>query len=286
MGSGSHCRSGKILVSNYRPSLFLPPHPQYPEKQEGRFIARVGSASGQGRWRFGEREMAGSPARPDTRVRCGSRHWVGEVLGLCTPYVRALTAGQPPGGARSPDRALGENFETAVQENITINGQPWQESSDEAELPNVSDIKILEDQLDEIIVETATKRKQCPRKILVHLVKTMKSEQEMLKLYRPVIKPQDIRASLPALVERAEGFSQALTLQPILELCKLRQEVFSACKAKEENKVRSFISQVEITPTETDADQNPNAILKRKRPADSQQIQRYPLRRKKIALDT
>uniref|UniRef100_A0A7M4DW76 NSL1 component of MIS12 kinetochore complex n=1 Tax=Crocodylus porosus TaxID=8502 RepID=A0A7M4DW76_CROPO len=85
-----------------------------------------------------------------------------------------------------------QNFETAVQENITINGEPWQETSDEDELQS-SDIKILEDQFDELIVETASKRKQCPRKILVHIIKTIKAEQEILKLYKPVVKPQEIR---------------------------------------------------------------------------------------------
>uniref|UniRef100_A0A8C0EU19 Uncharacterized protein n=1 Tax=Bubo bubo TaxID=30461 RepID=A0A8C0EU19_BUBBB len=43
-----------------------------------------------------------------------------------------------------------------------------------------SSIKVLEDQFDELIVETATKRKQWPRKILVHAIQTMKAEQEML----------------------------------------------------------------------------------------------------------
>ncbi|KFZ52266.1 Kinetochore-associated protein NSL1, partial [Antrostomus carolinensis] len=43
-----------------------------------------------------------------------------------------------------------------------------------------SSIKILEDQFDELIVETATKRKQWPRKILMHAIQTMKAEQEML----------------------------------------------------------------------------------------------------------
>ena len=43
-----------------------------------------------------------------------------------------------------------------------------------------ANIKILEDQLDELIVETATKRKQWPKKILVHAIQTMKAEQEML----------------------------------------------------------------------------------------------------------
>ena len=43
-----------------------------------------------------------------------------------------------------------------------------------------SSIKILEDQFDELIVETATKRKQWPKKILMHAIQTMKAEQEML----------------------------------------------------------------------------------------------------------
>lgn len=43
-----------------------------------------------------------------------------------------------------------------------------------------SNIKILEDQFDELIVETATRRKQWPKKILVHAIQTMKAEQEML----------------------------------------------------------------------------------------------------------
>uniref|UniRef100_A0A8C8SE10 NSL1 component of MIS12 kinetochore complex n=1 Tax=Pelusios castaneus TaxID=367368 RepID=A0A8C8SE10_9SAUR len=253
-----------------------------------------------------------TPTCREPRVRCSSKRWVREALGLCAPYVRALADGLE---AESRERALGDalwNFETAVQENITINGQPWQETSDETELQNGSDVKILEDQFDELIVETATKRKQCPRKILVHVIKTLKAEQEVLKLYQPVVKPQEIKPepsqashmanlkqatgvtskqiseamkSLPALIERAEGFSQVLTLQPTLELCKLREEVFAGCKAKEENKIQNFIAQVEVTPTETAANKNSNAILKRKRTTDSPQMKNYPLRRR-ITLNT
>lgn len=43
-----------------------------------------------------------------------------------------------------------------------------------------SSIKILEDQFDELIVETTTKRKKWPKKILTHAIQTMKAEQEML----------------------------------------------------------------------------------------------------------
>ncbi|NXE47534.1 NSL1 protein, partial [Casuarius casuarius] len=176
-----------------------------------------------------------------------------------------------------------------------------------------SNIKILEDQFDELIVETTTKRKQWPKKILMHAIQTMKGEQEMLKLYQPIVTPEEIRSrpsqdaymaelkqlaemsseqisgimkSLPALIERAEGFSEALTWQPTLELCKLRQEVFAGCKAKEENNVQNFISPVEVTPTDTDTNKNTYIFLKRKRTADSPQARRYPLRRRKITLST
>ncbi|NXK07416.1 NSL1 protein, partial [Herpetotheres cachinnans] len=176
-----------------------------------------------------------------------------------------------------------------------------------------SNIKILEDQFDELIVETATKRKQWPKKILIHAVQTMKAEQEMLKLYQPVITPGKIRSqpsqdayiadlkqvtetaskqisgamkSLPVLIERAEGFSQALTWQPTLELCKLRDEVFAGCKAKEENNVQHFVSPGEITPTDTHISKNPYVLLKRKKTADPSERRRYPLRRRKITLST
>ncbi|NWS65388.1 NSL1 protein, partial [Crotophaga sulcirostris] len=175
-----------------------------------------------------------------------------------------------------------------------------------------SSIKILEDQFDELIVETATKRKQWPKKILVHAIRTMKAEQEMLKLYQPVVTPEEIRPqpcqdaymvdlkqvtemaskeisgtmkSLPALIERAEGFSQALTWQPSLELCKLRQEVFAGCEAKKESNVQNLVSP-EVTPTDTDTKKNPRVLLKRRKLTDSPGRRRYPLRRRKINLST
>lgn len=39
----------------------------------------------------------------------------------------------PKGWLLKLSRAL-QNFETAVQENVTINGQPWEETSDDSEL--------------------------------------------------------------------------------------------------------------------------------------------------------
>ncbi|NXH15380.1 NSL1 protein, partial [Bucco capensis] len=257
---------------------------------------------------------AGSPsspaaaARPDPRVRCCSRRGLKEVMALCAPFVQALAQGQPDESAAAGDALW--NFETAVQENVTINGQSWEETSDDSELQSGSNIKILEDQLDELVVETATKRKQWPKKILRHTIQTYKAEQEMLKLYQPFVTPEEIRSqpsqdayiadlkqmaemaskqisgamkSLPALIERAEGFSQALTWQPTLELCKLRQQVFADFKLKQED-VKDFVSPGEVTPTDADTSKNPYVLLKRKKTVGSPERRRYPLRRRKITL--
>ncbi|XP_054837247.1 kinetochore-associated protein NSL1 homolog [Eublepharis macularius] len=253
-----------------------------------------------------------SPPSRDPRVRCRSRRWTAELLGHCKPYLRAFGDEQPV-EAENLKWALKEalwNFETAVQENITINGQPWQESSND--LQNGADIKLLEDQLDELVVEVASKRNQRPRKIQAHVVKSIKAQQEMLGCYQPVVKPQEIKAtpsqdslmanlrlsaetasrhignsfkSMTSLVGKAEGFSTVLSLQPTLELCKIHQEVFSSSEVKAENQIKgkNLMEQVEVSSPET-ATSN-SVILKIKRPPCSP-LKMYPLRRRKIGLDT
>ncbi|NXN18179.1 NSL1 protein, partial [Indicator maculatus] len=239
-----------------------------------------------------------------------SRRGLGEVMALCAPFVRALAQGQP-GESAAAGHALW-NFETAMRENITVNGQPWDETSGDSDLYSGLDMKTLDDQIEELIVETTKKRKQWPKKILKHAVQTYKAEQEMLKLYQPFVAPEEIRSqlsqdayiadlkqmaemvfkeiggamkSLPALIERAEGFSQVLSWQPTLELCRLRQEVFSVCKAKPENNVQNDVSPGEVTPTDAVIREKPYILLKRKKTASSPERRRYPLGGK-IALVT
>ncbi|XP_061847387.1 kinetochore-associated protein NSL1 homolog isoform X2 [Colius striatus] len=257
------------------------------------------------------REAAGSASGPAFSLRPRREM----AAGPASPLLPPPPAGEaePPLSPSAAARRDPRNFETAVRENVTINGQHWEEASDDSQLHSGSNIKILEDQFDGLIVETATKRKQWPKKILTHAIQTMKAEQEMLKLYQPSVTAEEIRLqpsqdacmadlkqvtemaskqisgamkSLPALIERAEGFSQALTWQPTLELCKLRQEVFAGCKAKEESNVQNFVSPGEVTPTDTDTSRNPYILLKRKKAVDSAERRRYPLRRRKIALST
>ncbi|XP_020863562.1 kinetochore-associated protein NSL1 homolog [Phascolarctos cinereus] len=244
----------------------------------------------------------------DFRVRCASQKAVAEVLKMCSRFIRELGDVLPE---KSRELALKDaqwNFVTAVQENVSFNGEAWQETSDN-EIPVDPKIRILEDQFDEVIVDTATKRKQYPRKIAECVIKTMKAQHEILKYYRPVIHPEEIKPdakqeshmenlkcrgetatkqitevmkSLPVLIEQADGFSKVLTMQPILQLQRLHQEVFSGSHTKEAVKPESFITQVETSPTETNARKTTNIVLKRKRPKNSPQRKQYPLLQMRI----
>ncbi|XP_032172916.1 kinetochore-associated protein NSL1 homolog [Mustela erminea] len=255
-------------------------------------------------------DSAAATSREDFRVRCTSKRAVTEMLELCGRFVEKLGDTLPEEIREPALRDVQWTFESAVQENVSINGQAWQEASDSF---MDSDIKVLEDQFDEIIVDIATKRKQYPRKILECVVKTIKAKQEILKQYYPVVHPLDLKydpdpacrvenlkcrgetiakeiseamKSLPALIEQGDGFSQVLKMQPIIQLQRVHQEVFSGCYRKPDVKPESFITQIETTPTETSTRKATDLVLKRRRPKDCPQRKWYPLRPKRINLDT
>ncbi|XP_007109821.2 kinetochore-associated protein NSL1 homolog isoform X3 [Physeter macrocephalus] len=130
-------------------------------------------------------------SRKDFRVRCTSKRAVTEMLELCGSFVQKLGDTLPEEIREPVLRDAQWTFESAVQENVSINGQAWQEASDNYFMD--SDIKVLEDQFDEIIVDIATKRKQYPRKILECVIKIIKAKQEILKQYHPVVHSLDLK---------------------------------------------------------------------------------------------
>ncbi|XP_060610291.2 kinetochore-associated protein NSL1 homolog [Anolis sagrei] len=259
-------------------------------------------------------EAASSSACPpgDPRVPCRSRDWTSELLGEYAPLVERLGAEQAV-EAEALKQALDEalwNFETAVQKNITVNGQPWQESSDD--LHNDMTIKLIEDKLDDLIVEVASKRSQYPREVKIYLIKALKTKKKLLGCRQTSGNRQEITTkpsqdlhmanlslatknamrhieesfkSLSLLVGKAEGFSKAVSLQPTLEPYELDQEIVSGSEEKKENKIdiKDLASQVEVTLPPT-ASSN-SVLLKIKRPLHPPQ-NRYPLRQRKINLDT
>lgn len=259
-------------------------------------------------------EEAETAAKRDPRVRCYNKRFLGEVLEMCSDFSKAILESQPQLCPERRNRALQEarwNFETTVQENVTVHGLPWSEAS---ESQSGLDIKILEDQFDEVIVDTATKRKYHPRKIVAHVSKTLKAEREMLGHYQPVVNHEPIRCdpnqvsrmanltsemstvskkisesmkSLPALIETAEGLSQVLSMHPVLQLSSTHKEVFSHNSSEEKEKTMDLVRSLEITPIGTEA---PNTIeLSRKRKKlDSPESRLYPLRsrsKRKISLN-
>ncbi|XP_036298844.1 kinetochore-associated protein NSL1 homolog isoform X2 [Pipistrellus kuhlii] len=142
----------------------------------------------------GTEDRAAGPAatpREDFRVRCTSKQAVLELMELCGRFVRQLGDALPAEVREPALRDAQWTFESAVQENVSINGQAWQEASDDCFRD--SDIKELEDHFDEIIVDLATKRKQYPRKILECVIKIIKAKQEILKEYHPVVHPVDLK---------------------------------------------------------------------------------------------
>uniref|UniRef100_A0A9W3EHX3 Kinetochore-associated protein NSL1 homolog n=1 Tax=Camelus bactrianus TaxID=9837 RepID=A0A9W3EHX3_CAMBA len=258
-----------------------------------------------------DRVSVPATSRKDFRVRCTSKRAVTEMLELCGRFVQKLGDALPEEIREPVLRDAQWTFESAVQENVSINGQAWQEASDSCFMD--SDIKVLEDQFDEIIVDIATKRKQYPRKILESVIKTIKAKQEILKQYHPVVHPLDLKydpdpaarienliyrgetiakemsetmKSLPALIEQGDGFSQVLKMQPIIQLQRVHQEVFSGCCMKPDVKPESFITQIETTPAETSTGKTTDLVLRRKRTKDCPQREWYPLRPKRINLDT
>ncbi|KAH0622711.1 hypothetical protein JD844_025251 [Phrynosoma platyrhinos] len=244
-------------------------------------------------------EMAPSSPPPssssprDPRVQCRSRAWASQLLRDYRPFLEKLGAGQP---------LESEALEQAVAEAL------WKLVG----TPSNADIKLLEDRLDELIVEVASKRNQYPREVQVQVVKALKAQQKLLDCYQTTVNLQEITPkpsqdlhmadlslatknasrhigesfkSLSSLLEKAEGFSKALSLQPTLEQCKLHQEIVAGSEEKKENKidVKNLTSQVEVTPPQTAISNS--ILLKLKRPSCSPR-KHYPLRQKKITLDT
>ncbi|XP_041108619.1 kinetochore-associated protein NSL1 homolog [Polyodon spathula] len=208
----------------------------------------------------------------DHKLHCYSKRSVAELL---EKYRGLLKGGQDRKAQFSRDHLLQElqlHFDAAVQENITINGETWEGASEE-QPTNDADNKSLDDLLDEHILETVLRRKHYPKKILPYVVRRLKAEREMMGLYQQVVTPHKITSdpeqdvimtnvlasapgmakqastvmkSLQALLQRAEGLSQVMKMEPDIKLPKALQAVFE--HEKTEDKCNSPL---EVTPTES-----------------------------------
>ncbi|XP_073409472.1 kinetochore-associated protein NSL1 homolog [Dendrobates tinctorius] len=249
----------------------------------------------------------------DSRVRCTSKHLLQEVLGMCTEFSKEILQSQSylnPEQRQQEHRNFMLNLETTLQDNVSINGQSWDEAVD-TETESV--IKVLEDQLDDAVVETAYKRKRYPQKITHQFVKALKVEREILNHLKPVVEPKELKLdpnsdsrmteqtatmasisqqiketmkALPAQLEKAEGFSQVLNLQPALQKSRLRQDIFSSRVVLHDMK-KTLPKELETTPHENE--RAANIVPTRSPKRHQRSVTRsdfYPLRpKRKIHLE-
>ncbi|XP_021111334.1 kinetochore-associated protein NSL1 homolog [Heterocephalus glaber] len=130
--------------------------------------------------------------REDFRVRCTSKRAMTEILELCGRFVPNLGDALPEEIREAALRDLqwvliGQTSRGKMREAAS---PPFQDPSVGVTVTDLtsevhqcwpdSDIKVLEDQFDEVIVDIATKCKQYLRKILECVIKTLKAQHEIL----------------------------------------------------------------------------------------------------------
>ncbi|XP_075719417.1 kinetochore-associated protein NSL1 homolog isoform X2 [Rhinoderma darwinii] len=257
---------------------------------------------------------SGSAPPRDSKVQCSSKQVLQNILGMCSKFSKDILESQnylSEEQRQLEHRSFVWNFETAFQDNVCVNGQSWHEAPDTASEP---DIHVLEDQLDDAILKTALKRKRHPRKILGHFVKALQVEREILDHYKPVVEPKELKLdsrsesrmmeqtattaaisqqikdtmkALPAQLEKAQGFSQVLNLQPLLQGSRIRQDIFSS-RVILQDVAKTVPKALETTPGENNEPVANIASLRsmKRRPSSLIHSRLYPLRSKrKISLE-
>ncbi|KAI3363881.1 hypothetical protein L3Q82_001481 [Scortum barcoo] len=191
-------------------------------------------------------------AEQEYRVKVTSKKQVTEQLNKYKEVLKTVLDGQPDGSEETKRVLLQEllaNFEAAVQDNVLVNGLPWDEAPDIEEDEAID----LESLLDDTIVETTRRRRTYPRQILPHVVHSLKAERKLLGLYERRVKPQevikdpdqeslmnDLSAAAPGMVKQAiqviksintlqkqaEGLCEVLSMKPSQTTEEIHREVF------------------------------------------------------------
>ncbi|XP_020510658.1 kinetochore-associated protein NSL1 homolog [Labrus bergylta] len=188
------------------------------------------------------------------RVQVTSKKQVTEQINKHKETLRELLDRQPDVDEETKRLLVQElqaNFEAAVQENVLVNGKPWEEAPDDEESEAVD----LERLLDDTIVETTRRRRTYPRKILPHVIHSLKAERKIMGLYEQTVQPQemvrdpeqesimnDLSAAAPVMVKQAiqviksintlqkqaEGLCEILNMKPSHASMEIHREVFGS----------------------------------------------------------
>nr|XP_020442268.1 kinetochore-associated protein NSL1 homolog [Monopterus albus] len=186
------------------------------------------------------------------RVQVTSKKEVIEQINKYKEVLKTALDGQPNMAEETKQVLLQEllaNFEAAVQDNVLVDGKPWEEASDPEE-NEPPDLDVL---LDDTIVETTRRRCAYPRKILPHVVHSLKAERKLMGLYEHTVETQevvkdpvqetimsDLSAVAPGMVKQAiqviksintlqkqaEGLCEVLSMKPSLTTLEIHRDVF------------------------------------------------------------
>ncbi|XP_042177643.1 kinetochore-associated protein NSL1 homolog isoform X1 [Oncorhynchus tshawytscha] len=186
------------------------------------------------------------------RVKFTSKKNVVEQIKKYKELLKKVLNGQPQLSEEAKQLLQEEllaNFETAVQQNVLINNQTWEEAPDEEaqgtighqckdysvreeELGVIEDeCSALDDLLDENIVGTSRKRRKGPKEILPYVVRSLKAERKLMGMYEEVVKPQEMgkdpvqETIMTTLLDAAPRmFKQASAVMKSLQVVQQRAE--------------------------------------------------------------
>ncbi|KAM9703204.1 kinetochore-associated protein NSL1 homolog [Menidia menidia] len=197
------------------------------------------------------------------RIEVTSKKRLTETINKCKEILKRALDGQPEVAEETKRVLLEEllaNFEAAVQINVLVNGQPWEDA------PDVEDDEAvdLDSLLDDAIVETTRRRRTYPKKILPHVVHALKAERKILGLYEHAVQTPETRThpdpgtdpdpeslmstlsaaapgmvkqaiqvikSISSLQQQAEGLCQVLSSEPSPASAQIHREVFGQSDA-------------------------------------------------------
>ncbi|XP_029017362.1 uncharacterized protein LOC114861863 [Betta splendens] len=193
----------------------------------------------------------------EKRVQIKSKKQVVEQMNRYKELLKTVLDGQTDMAADTKRVLLEEleaNFEAAVWANVLVKGQTWDEAPDaEVEDEALEEAFDLESLLDDTILETTRRRRTFPKRILPHVVHSIKAERRLMELYQHKYKaeeaPKDLdqervmnslSAEAPAMVEsaiqivksistlqeQAQGLRQILSIKTSDATLEVRREVY------------------------------------------------------------
>ncbi|XP_013886089.1 kinetochore-associated protein NSL1 homolog [Austrofundulus limnaeus] len=194
------------------------------------------------------------------RVQVTSKKKVTELINRFKEVLNSALDGQPDISEETKRNLLQDllhTFEAAVQANVLVNGQTWEEAPDVEADTNHLEI------LDDTIVETTSRRSTYPKKILPYVVHALKAERKIMGLYEQTVKPDDfvkdadqerlmaeVSAAAPGVVKQAVQVIKSIdTLQKQAQgLCQVLRMTPSHASLQIHREVLGFSSQSDAPP--------------------------------------